>query len=386
MSIALNEPGAVTSPAKVEHTSPDERIQSIDALRGFDMLWISGGGEFLHTLAVATSWTWAIAVAGQFEHSRWVGCTFYDLIQPLFLFICGITLPLSIGRRMRRGQTRMQILRRLALRAVVLVILGQLDKNGPVSFDVAHIRFAGILQRIGVAGLAAGAIMMYARPRAQILWVIGILGGYGALMTFVPAPGQPAPSFEPGVNIVDYLDQHVMPGRLDAGTHDAEGWFSTPPAVASVLFGALAGAWLLSAASVQRRVMGLLGAGAVLVALGMLWGLQLPIIKNLFTSSYVVYTAGLSCLLLGLFYGVIDGLRLRAWAFPLLLIGMNPLLIYILRSTGWVDFRYIAKFFFGFGFAHASAPVAALCHVVATITVELLFLYWLYRRKLFWRI
>ena len=252
--------------ARVEHTPSDERIQSIDALRGFDMLWISGGGEFLHALAVATSWTWAIAVARQFEHSRWAGCTFYDLIQPLFLFICGITLPLSIGRRMRRGQTRMQILRRLALRAVVLVILGQLDKNGPVSFDVAHIRFAGILQRIGVAGLAAGAIMMYARPRAQVLWVIGILGGYGALMAFVPAPGQRAPSFEPGVNIVDYLDQHVMPGRLDAGIHDAEGWFSTPPAVASVLFGALAGTWLLSAASVRRKVLGLLGAGAVLAS------------------------------------------------------------------------------------------------------------------------
>jgi len=237
-----------------------------------------------------------------------------------------------------------------------------------------------------VAGLAAGAIMMYARPRAQVLWVIGILGGYGALMTFVPAPSRPAPSFEPGVNIVDYLDQHVMLGRLDAGTHDAEGWFSTPPAVASVLFGALAGAWLLSAASVRRKVLGLLGAGAVLAALGLLWGLQLPIIKNLFTPSYVVYTAGLSCLLLSLFYCVIDGLRLRAWAFPLLVIGMNPLLIYILRSTGWVDFSYIARFFLGFSFAHASAPVAALCQVVATMAVELLFLYWLYHRKLFWRV
>jgi len=123
-----------------------------------------------------------------------------------------------------------------------------------------------------------------------------------------------------------------------------------------------------------------------LAALGWLWGLQLPIIKNLFTPSYVVYTAGLSSLLLGLFYCVIDGLRLRAWAFPLLVIGMNPLLIYILRSTGWVDFSYIAKFFLGFSFAHASAPVAALCQVVATIAFELLFLYWLYRRKFFWRV
>jgi len=386
MSIATIPPDGRNAPIKVGHTPADERLQSIDALRGFDMFWISGGGDLFRTLALATSWTWAIAVSRQLEHSRWAGCTFYDLIQPLFLFICGLTMPLSIGRRMRRGQTRLQILRRLAVRAVVLVILGHLDKNGPVSFDIAHIRFAGILQRIGVAGLAAGAIMMYARPRAQVLWVIGILGGYWALLTFVPVPGQPAPSYVSGTNIVDYLDQHIMPGRLDAGIHDAEGWFSTPPAVASVLFGALAGAWLLSAASIPRKVMGLFGGGAALVALGWLWGLQFPIIKNLFTSSYVVYTAGLSCLLLGMFYGVIEGLRLRAWAFPFLLIGMNPLVLYILINTGWISFSYIAKFFLGFSYAHAPSSVAPLCQVAATMAVEFVFLYWLYRRKLFWRV
>jgi predicted acyltransferase len=266
------------------------------------------------------------------------------------------------------------------------VILGHLDKNGPVSFDFANLRFTSVLGRIGVAGLAAGVIMMFTRPRAQILWVIGILGTYWALLTFLPAPGQPAPSYEQGVNIVDYLDQRVMPGKLRSGNHDANGWFSTPPVVATVLLGALAGAWLVSACSPWRKVLGLLTAGLVLVAMGWLWGLEFPIIKHIWTSSYVLYTAGWSCLLLGLFYGVVDGLCWRRWGFPFLLIGMNPLVIYFLINTGLVNFSYIARFFFGFSYAHAGPLMAPVWEGVATMAVQFLFLYWLYRRKLFWRV
>lgn len=361
-------------------------MQSIDILRGFDMFWISGGEAFFHALALATGWTSAVWFGGQLSHSRWEGMTFYDLIQPLFLFITGLTLPMSVGRRLARGQSRWEVFKRMAVRMVFLIILGHLDKNGPVSFDIAHVRFTGVLQRIGVAGLIASVIMMFARPRAQIAWVVGILAGYWALLTFVPAPGQPAVTFEMGKNIVDYVDQHIMPGRLASGVHDANGWTATLPVVATVLTGALAGGWLLAAGSVSRKVAGLLGAGAVLVALGWLWGYQLPIIKHLWTSSYVLYTAGWSCLLLGLFYGVVDGLGWRRWGFPFLLIGMNPLVIYILTSTKWVDFPYIAKFFFGFAYLHASRAMLPVWQAAATMAVEFVFLYWLYRKKFFWRV
>ena len=386
MSSATIDLTRETASPKGEHAAPSERVQSIDVLRGFDMFWISGGDHFFHALAVATGWAWAIVFARQLSHSDWAGFTFYDLIQPLFLFITGITLPLSVGRRLARGQTRWEIFRRLLSRTALLVILGHLDKNGPVSFDFANLRYTSVLGRIGVAGLVAGVIMMFARPRAQILWVIGILGTYWALLTFVPAPGQPAPSYEQGVNIVDYLDQHIMPGKLKSGNHDANGWFSTPPVVATVLLGALAGAWLLSARSLWRKVLGLLAAGLVLLALGWLWGLQFPIIKHIWTSSYVLYTAGWSCLLLGIFYGIVDGLRWRRWGFPFLLIGMNPLVIYMLVNTGLVNFPYIARFFFGFSFAHAAPAMASVWESVATMAVQFVFLYWLYRRKLFWRV
>jgi predicted acyltransferase len=206
------------------------------------------------------------------------------------------------------------------------------------------------------------------------------------LLSFVPAPGQPGPSFKQGVNIVDYLDQHVMPGWLASGNHDANGWFSTPPVVATVLMGALAGAWLLSARTISRKVLGLAGTGLGLVALGWLWGLRCPIIKHIWTSSFVLYTGGWSCLLLALFYAIIDGLRWRRWAFLFLLIGMNPLLIYFLGNTKLVDFGYIAKFFLGFSYASASPDLRAVWQALATIAVELVFLYWLYRRKFFWRV
>ncbi len=368
------------------HTPPEERLQSLDILRGFDMFWISGGDHLFHAIATATGWAWAVLLAHHLKHVHWEGFRFYDLIMPLFLFITGITLPLSVGRRLARGQTRWEIFRRLLTRTLLLVILGHMDKNGPISLDVAHLRFTSVLGRIGVAGLAAGVILMFTRTRGQILWVIGILMGYWALMTFVPAPGQAAVSFEQGVNIVDYLDQRIMPGALKSGNHDAIGWCSTPPAIATVLLGALAGAWLLSANSPGRKVAGFLGAGVVLVGAGWLWGLQFPIIKNLWTSSFVLYTAGWSCLLLGATYGIADGLKWRRWGYPFLLIGMNPLVIYILTNTRWIDFHYVAQFFLGFTYAGASATMVQVWQEVTTLIVQFVFLYWLHRRKLFWRV
>jgi predicted acyltransferase len=368
------------------HTPPEERLQSLDILRGFDMFWISGGDHLFHAIATATGWAWAVLLAHHLKHVHWEGFRFYDLIMPLFLFITGITLPLSVGRRLARGQTRWEIFRRLLTRTLLLVILGHMDKNGPISLDVAHLRFTSVLGRIGVAGLAAGVILMFTRTRGQILWVIGILMGYWALMTFVPAPGQAAVSFEQGVNVVDYLDQRIMPGVLKSGNHDAIGWCSTPPAIATVLLGALAGAWLLSANSPGRKVAGFLGAGVVLVGVGWLWGLQFPIIKNLWTSSFVLYTAGWSCLLLGVAYGIADGLKWRRWGYPFLLIGMNPLVIYILTNTRWIDFHYVAQFFLGFTYAGASATMVPVWQEVTTLIAQFIFLYWLHRKKLFWRV
>lgn len=378
-----------TSPAeKTSAAAPPaaERMQSLDILRGFDMFWISGGEGLFVALAKATGWAWAVAFAAQLEHVPWAGCHFYDLIFPTFLFISGVTLPLVVTRRIARGESRRVILGRLALRAVLLSLLGYLYNQKGVTFDLHAIRFTSVLGRIGVAGFAAGVIVMFARPRAQFFWIAGLLLGYWALLALVPAPDQPGPSYEQGKNIVDWLDRHLMPGKLMSGNHDAIGWCSTPPAVATALLGALAGAWLLAAGAAWRKVLGLIGAGLVLVALGWAWSLRFPIIKHIWSSSYVLFAGGWSCLALGVFYGIVDGLRWRRWGFLFLLIGMNPLVLYVLRGTGLISFSAAGKFFFGFAYAGVKSPWLGLYQELATLAVEFLFLYWLYRRKIFLRV
>lgn len=363
-----------------------ERIRSVDALRGFDMFWISGGEELVHALAAATSWHWALVAGEQLRHTPWAGFTFYDLIQPLFLFVTGLTLPLLISRRRAAGLSNAAIIRQLALRAAILFVLGHLDKNGAISLDFAHQRFTGVLNRIGVAGLAAGVIVLFCRTRGRILWTAGLIAAYAALLSFVPAPGRAEPSFLQGENIVDYLDQRVMPGKLASGNHDANGWCSTPSAVATVLAGALAGQWLFSARSNRRKLTGLILAGLGLVAAGAAWSVQLPIIKHLWTSSFVLYTAGWSCLLLALFHGVVDVLRWQTWVKPLLWIGLNPLLIYLLRSTHFVNFEYIATFLVGFVWRGVDPAWAKVWLGVAVLALELALLWCLHRKKFYWRI
>jgi predicted acyltransferase len=156
--------------------------------------------------------------------------------------------------------------------------------------------------------------------------------------------------------------------------------------VATVLIGALAGAWLLTKRTVGVKVLALAGVGVVLTALGWLWGRQFPIIKHIWTSSYAIYAAGWSCLLLALFYGIVDGLRWRRWGFLFLLIGLNPLVIYLLVNTKLIDFVYIGKFFFGFTYAGAAPEMRPVGDMAAAMVVEFALLYWLYRKKFFWRV
>lgn len=364
-----------------------DRLVSLDILRGFDMFFISGGEELFHALAKATGWAWAVWMATQMNHVEWAGFRIIDLVFPLFVFISGVTLPIVIEKRLSRGEGRGGILLKLLRRALILVLLGVIYNTGKISFDVHNLRFGSVLGRIGLAGFGAGVIVLFTSPRAQAGWALGILAFYWALLTFTPVPGQaPGQHFEKGKNVADWVDQRIMPGRLYNKTHDPEGLVSTLPAVATALLGALAGAWLRTQRTPLRKALGLLAAGLVMLALGRLWGLQFPIIKKLWTSTFVLYAAGWSCLLLALFYAVADGLRWRAWGFPFLLIGMNPLTIYLLRGTGLIDFEHIGRFFCGFAINRASQPMIPVYGELATIFFELALLYWLYRKKFFLRV
>jgi predicted acyltransferase len=361
------------------------RLQSIDALRGFDMFWIVGGDALVREFVKWTGWPGRDTVTAQLEHVPWDGFHFYDLIFPLFLFIVGVVIPFSQAKLRARGEPRAAVYRRIALRTALLFALG-LVCNGVLQFDWANLRVAGVLQRIAICYGVASLIVLNTGVRGQALITAAILLGYWALLAFVPAPGSQPGDFSMEGNLAGYIDRHFLPGRILKpyyGFGDNEGILSTVPAVATALLGALAGHWLRSGRSAAVTLFGLALAGLVSLGLGTLWGTSFPIIKNIWTSSFVLVAGGWSLLLLALFYGVIDVLGYRRWAFFFVVIGANAITIYVVPR--FIDFPKIARFFLG-GVIRHSGSFAPVALALAVLAVEWLFLLYLYRKKLFLRV
>jgi predicted acyltransferase len=365
--------------------SPTGRLESIDALRGFDMFWIIGGDTFAKAWAHWAGWPPPELVEEQLEHVPWEGFHFYDLIFPLFLFVVGVVIPFSLARQRERGASRANMHSRIVQRTVLLFALGLLC-NGVLQFDWSNLRVAGVLQRIGICYGCAALIVMHTGVRGQVLITAAILLGYWALLAWVPAPGSAPGDYSMEGNLPGYIDRHYLPGKILKpwyGYGDNEGLLSTIPAVATTLLGALAGQWLRSGRGAGIRLLGLALAGVLCLVVGAAWGSVLPVIKNIWTSSFVLVAGGWSLLLLAFFHGVIDVLGFRRWAFFFTVIGANAITIYVVPR--FIDFPKIANFFLGGVVRHAGsfAPVAA---ALAVLAVKWLFLLYLYRKRIFLRL
>jgi predicted acyltransferase len=361
------------------------RLISIDALRGFDMFWIIGGEEVVRNLAQATNWRYADFVETQLEHVEWAGFHFYDLIFPLFLFVVGAVLPFSLGSHQQKGQSMPRIHWRIVRRTALLFALG-LIYNNVLRFDFENLRIAGVLQRIAICYGIAAFVVLHTGWRGQAGVIAALLLGYWALLALVVAPGFERGDFSPEGNLPGFIDRTYLPGKIYEayyGYGDNEGLLSTFPAVATALMGALAGLWLRSERSAIRKVLGLLAAGGACLAVGYGWGNLFPIIKNLWTSSFVLVAGGWSLLLLAFFYGVIDGLGFRWWAFFFVVIGSNAILAYMAEK--FVNFHYTSEFLFSGAarYADAYGPVILASGVVL---LKWLVLLYLYRKKLFLRV
>ncbi|HEV3258836.1 MAG TPA: DUF5009 domain-containing protein [Gemmataceae bacterium] len=362
-----------------------QRLVSVDALRGFDMFWIVGGDAVLKAWAHWAGWPPAKVVEDQLEHVPWAGFHFYDLIFPLFLFVVGVVLPFSLGKLRERGEPAAAIYWRIARRTLLLFALG-LVYNNFLQLDFANLRIAGVLQRIALCYGIAAVIVLNTGVRGQALTAAALLLGYWALLATVAAPGSSAGNFSKEGNLPGYVDRHWLPGKIYQayyGFGDNEGILSTIPAVATALLGALAGHLLRSGLPAWRKVVMLASAGAVSLAAGTAWGQVFPVIKNLWTSSFVLVAGGWSLLLLALFYGVIDGLRLRAWAFFFVVIGANAITIYLLPH--FIDFEKAAQFFFG-GVVKHSGSFGTVLAAISVVAVEWLLLLYLYRQRIFLRV
>ncbi|PAW76626.1 MAG: DUF5009 domain-containing protein [Pedosphaera sp. Tous-C6FEB] len=441
----MSNPAAVpVTPSPTEATS--NRLMSLDALRGFDMFWILGG-DFIVTTAGKMSgsaeqpWTLFGWLVGQFRHKAWDGFAFYDLIFPLFVFISGVSVVFSLTKETQL-HGRSGALNRVVRRALLLFVLG-LFYSGGFTKEWPDIRVLGVLQRLALAYLGAGLVFCLVGPRMKALAgvVAGILVGYWALLAFVPIrdivldkdrlaalaeqradtrgaialksetnPSQTMNSrawakaeelfdkttarttgqFAPGHNLANHLDFMFLPGRKYDLFYDPEGLLSTLPAVATCLLGVLAGVWLRREDFCDKwKVIYLLSFGALAVIVGFAWGMSFPVVKKIWTSSFVLVAGGYSAILLAAFYQLVDVWKFRDWCQPFVWIGTNCITIYVAQNL--LQFRAVANRFVGGDVKKwLDTSIADGTGNLAIAVVGFALIFWfvnfLYRRKIFLRL
>ena len=281
------------------------RLESLDALRGFDMFFIMGGAAFILALENLFPIPFFQTLSEQMHHVEWDGLRHHDTIFPLFLFIAGISFPFSLEKQRMDGKAEGDILRKVVTRGIKLVIFGLLY-NGLLNWDFGTLRVASVLGRIGLGWMFAALIFMKTSTRTRIYVTAAILIGYWLLIGFIPAPDAPtgAAVYSMEGSMVGYIDRLFLPGRLHLKIHDPEGLLSTVPAIATALLGMLTGEWVKrekEGLTDGRKVIGMVIAGAILLVVGLLWSLVMPINKNLWTSSFVCVVGAYSVWIFALF-------------------------------------------------------------------------------------
>lgn len=431
---------------------PNQRLLSLDVFRGLTIAFM---------ILVNNPGSWA-TVYPPLLHAEWHGCTPTDWVFPFFLFIVGVAIPLSVGRRLERGDGQGAILRKVGFRVLTIFGLGlflaaypnfgmaadapllklhyillaiamlavffrealhqkQFDRPryhrlrrilgiaaliaaaglvviGLFAYDLGHLRFPGVLQRIALVYGACSLLYLRLSWKGLLWATAGALLLYWLLMALVPVPGGYPPNLEPETNLGAWLDRTLMSGHLwsQSKTWDPEGLLSTLPAIGTGLLGVLTGMWIKLQRDAYQMLTVLLATGAILMALGLIWGPLFPINKKIWTSSYVLYTGGIAMLFLGVIFWLVDVLGIKAWAKPFIVYGTNPLFAYVLsgllvktfvniewetadgahNAWGWVYQHW-------FGPAFASPYNASLAFAIANVLACLAIVWVLYWRRIY---
>jgi predicted acyltransferase len=365
------------------------RLVSLDAFRGATMAFmilVNNPGDGAHSY-------WPL------QHAEWHGWTPTDVVFPSFLWIVGVAITLSLGRRLARGDSRGELLRQAVRRAAILFVLGVLVYAYP-AFDLSTQRILGVLQRIAICYLAASAIYLFTRVRGQIVWILSLMAAYWLLMAFAPVPGYGAGRLDVEGNFAHYIDRIVLGSHnyRSTRTWDPEGVVSTLPAIATCLLGVLAGHIVGLQRSIRERSLRLLGFGAVLLAAGLICNIWLPINKKLWTDSFTLFMAGLDFVMFAGFLWLVDGLGWRRPVKPLVIMGMNAIVIYLAsefldEALGWIHWTGAAGrvTLHGWLYEHLFASVASpynasLLYAIAYVLVLYLASWVMYRRGWFVRV
>ncbi len=373
--------------------APEGRLASLDAFRGFAialMILVNSPGD-------------TGAVYSPLRHAHWNGWAFADTVFPAFLFIVGVSLVFSFAKKEEKGISNSAFMVRILRRTIVLFALG-LFLNIFAAFDLSlsDVRIPGVLQRIAVCYFFASLIVLKAALRGRILWIIGLLASYWLMMRFIPVPGVGAGVLEPGQNFAAWVDSHLLSGHMWSyyyGKWDPEGIVSTIPAIATTLFGVLTGQWLRSSLPERRKVVGMVFAGLALIITGYILDRWLPINKNIWTSTFSIFMAGVALVCLAFFHWLINIADLSRWARPFIIIGLNPIIVYVLSqvfdTTLWIlnqlmflacGIDYELYLFKGFHTPIAKPETVALLHPLLIILFMYLIAWIMWRKRLFIRV
>ena len=362
-------------------TTINKRLLSLDTLRGVDMFWIIGAEELVRHLAKI--WPSFVPLSNQLSHADWIGLHAYDLVFPLFMFISGVAIPISLSRKLEQGASRQVIIRKVAIRVIILIILG-IIYNGGLSFE--KVRFASVLGQIGIAYMIASLIFLYTKNiKQQLYWMAGILVGYSALQLIVPVPGSAMGVLTAEGSINSWIDRMLIPGTLyRGGPYDPEGILSSISASFMTLTGVVTGGLFRSKNySGNKKTLILIISGVVLLLAGILLSSFYPIIKRIWTSTFNMAAGGISLLLMALFYWIIDVRKIQRWTFFFRVIGLNSITIYLIHRI--VDIESISEFLFS-GVHLVTKINSQLVILVGIIVIEWVLLYFLYKRKIFLKV
>ena len=376
---------------------PSQRLLSLDAFRGITiagMVLVNNPG----------SWD---AIYAPLDHAEWNGWTPTDLVFSFFLFIVGVAITFSLGKRIEAGGPKRGLYSKILRRSVLIFVIGLILNTFPFYdfvkgewLDLDTIRIMGVLQRIAICYLIASILFLYTDWRQQIIIAIGLLIIYWFLMTFTDVPGCLTTSVDlKPCNLAAYIDRLILGENhmwLQSKVYDPEGLLSTIPAVATTIAGMLCGHWLRKGRDDNDKVAAIFFFGVLLVAIGWIWSFWFPINKRLWTSSYVVFTTGLALCFLGVCYWLIDIKKYTAWAKPFLIFGANALALYIgseflavalavIRVNG-PDGKPITlqDWIFSNLFLTWATPVnASLAMAIGTVLVWLFLMWLLYRKQIY---
>lgn len=365
------------------------RLQSLDALRGFDMFFIMGLSGLITALCALAPCGFTEELALQMTHVEWDGLRHHDTIFPLFLFLAGVSFPFSYARQREEGVSMAKIYWKIVRRGLMLVLLG-LVYNGLFKLDFDTLRCASVLGRIGLAWMFAALLFVGCGVKIRAVISVVILVGYALLIRFVGAPDvEGADPLSMQGNLVGYIDRLFMPGRLiyDGGRFDPEGLLSTLPAVVTAMLGMFAGELIRlpeERVSGGKKSLYMVGGAALLALVAVIFDGFVPVNKMLWSSAFVCAVGAYSLAMMALFYYIVDVRGWRSWTLPFRVVGMNSITIYLAQRI--INFGGISNFFLGGVERMCSEQWATVVHSAGYLLVCWLFLYFLYRKRVFLKV